>query len=238
MSEQTTVESRRSATGGAGEAPSASGARRTASRAAARTTSAAGEQGRQVASAARGQSRQVADLAAERGRGVVEASKSDAREVVGTAREQASQVKQELAEQGRNLLDQSRSQLQVQAQTQTERLADSVRRLGMEAEALAEGRPEEAGSCRDLAQQAAERLQGWADDLETRGVQGVVDDLTDFARQRPGAFLVGAAAVGFAMGRLLRNGAASGGGSETGELEQGSVSVGGAGRRTVRARAG
>lgn len=236
MSEQTTFESRPSTTGQGRRASSATGARRTASRAAARTTSTARAQGRDLASTTRGQSRQVADLAAERGRGVVEASKRDAREVVDAAREQATQVKEELAEQGRNLLQESRSQLQLQAQTQTERVAESLRRLGTEAEALAEGRPEEAGRWRELTQQAAERLQDWADDLEARGVQGLVDDVADLARDRPGVFLLAAAAVGFGVGRLVRNGKASGGGSETSEIEP-AVGTSGGGRRTGRVRA-
>ena len=45
--------------------------------------------------------------------------------------------------------------------------------------------------------------------MEQGGAQGVVDDVTRFARRRPGAFLAGAAGVGFVVGRLVRAGAAS-----------------------------
>jgi len=211
MSEQRTREPRMPASTTGTGATKATSARRTASRATARTRSVASRQGSELASTAKGEGQQVAGVAAERSREVVEASKRDAREVVDTAKEQASQVKQELAVQSRNLLDQSRTQLQVQAQTQTDRLADNLRRFGAEAEALADGRPEEAGATRDFVRQTAERLQGWADDLDERGVEGVIDDLADFARQRPGVFLLGAAAVGFGVGRLLRNGAAASG---------------------------
>jgi hypothetical protein len=45
--------------------------------------------------------------------------------------------------------------------------------------------------------------------MEQGGAQGVVDDVTRFARRRPGVFLAGAAGMGFVVGRLVRAGAAS-----------------------------
>ncbi|MCA1842277.1 MAG: hypothetical protein LC792_03630 [Actinobacteria bacterium] len=194
--------------------PAGTGGR--ASSAASRTTSVAGRQGREVAETTRAQSREVAGSAVDRGRQVVEASKGDARQVVGTARQQAVQVRQELAVQSRRLVDQTRSQVHEQAETQAERLASGLRQLGQQTEARAQDRPEEAGSFGDFVGQAGDRLQEWADDLEARGLEGVVEDVSELARRRPGVFLAGAVVVGFGVGRLLRNGAAS----SDGELEE------------------
>ena len=56
----------------------------------------------------------------------------------------------------------------------------------------------------DLAQQAGERANAVASWLEEREPGHVVDEITRFARQRPGAFLAVAAGAGFLVGRLGR----------------------------------
>ena len=56
----------------------------------------------------------------------------------------------------------------------------------------------------DLAQQAGERTNAVASWLEEREPGHVVDEITRFARQRPGAFLAAAAGAGFLVGRLGR----------------------------------
>ena len=48
-----------------------------------------------------------------------------------------------------------------------------------------------------------------ADRLNSKGFDGVVDDVQAFARRRPGAFLAIAAATGFVAGRLFRGAQAS-----------------------------
>ena len=42
--------------------------------------------------------------------------------------------------------------------------------------------------------------------LEDRGIEGVVDDVSRFARRRPGVFLLAAAGAGFVVGRFVRSG--------------------------------
>jgi hypothetical protein len=51
---------------------------------------------------------------------------------------------------------------------------------------------------------AADRVYGVIDDIQTRGLTAVLDDVQSFARRRPGAFLVGAALAGFGIGRAVR----------------------------------
>lgn len=173
----------------------------------------AGEQGQQVASTATRQGKEVAGAAGDQ-----------AREVAGVVRDQAAQLTQELSAQGRTLYEETRQQIESQAETQTQTLAQSLHRLGNETQALAEGRPAEAGSLATYAQQCADRLHQVASDIEDRGVEGLIEDVGDFARRRPGAFLLGAAVIGFGGGRLIRAG--SGGTPETGGRGNGSQSTG------------
>ncbi|WP_225804524.1 hypothetical protein [Streptomyces sp. NK15101] len=154
-----------------------------------------------------------------------------AAEVGGTAKEQAANVVGEATAQARSLVDDLRGQLQGQAQSQTERLAENVRQLAQELREMSEGgKPDStmAGVARQLAdggEQAAARI-------ERRGPDGLVGDLQDFARRRPGAFLAGAAVAGFLVGRTGKGvGAASstdaggdeGGGSAAPERTAGGV---------------
>ena len=181
--------------------PSTAGAARSAGR---DVASSAAEQGQQVASAAAEEGQQVASAAVEEGQQVATAAVTQARDLAGTAREEAAQVGEELSEQARSLLEETRGQLQDQAQTQVERLSETLRRFGAQGQALAEGRPSQAGPLPAYVRDAAGRLEQLADDVDTRGVEGLVDDLQSFARRRPGVFLLGAAAVGFGVGRLIR----------------------------------
>jgi hypothetical protein len=144
------------------------------------------------------QTRQVAGMAAE-----------GAKDVVQTAKDQAAEVGTEIKEQGRDVVNQARSQLRGQADDQTQQIAGKLRELGDEMRALVDGRPEQAQNVRGYADQAAGKLSELAGRLESRGFDGVVDDVKSFARRRPGAFLAGAAVAGMAVGRLLRNSSGS-----------------------------
>lgn len=199
------------------------------------------EQGRRVASAAAGraedvastvteESKRVATTAVQEGQEIARTAASQATDVAGTAREQAAQVSAELSNQARTLIEDTRTGIQEQAQTQTQVLADSVRRLGDEARALAEGRPEQAGVLADYVSQAAERLTSMARQIEERGPEGLVDEVKTLARTRPGTFVLGAAVAGFGIGRLLR-GAKEAGGEEDATAVQAPMAAGG--RRTL-----
>ena len=92
----------------------------------------------------------------------------------------------------------------MQAQARTERAAQGLRNLSDQLQALAEGRPQEAGNLADVARNARGRVTQVADRLEAGGVDGALDDLALFARRRPWAFLGLCAAGGFVLGRVVR----------------------------------
>jgi hypothetical protein len=56
----------------------------------------------------------------------------------------------------------------------------------------------------EIVQHAGQRTEAVASWLEDREPGHVLDEVTRFARQRPGAFLAAAAAAGFLVGRLGR----------------------------------
>lgn len=183
------------------------------------------QRGEAAVATAQQQGQQVKSAAVEQGQHVASEASDQARQVAGTAREQAAQITQEVTMHGRDLYDETRQQLQEQAETQTQTLAQALHRWGDEAQALVDGRPEEAGTMAEYAQQWSDKLHDVGSAIETRGVDGLLEEVQDLARRRPGAFLLGAALIGFGGGRLIRSasdssdGSAGSGGGPRGELE-------------------
>ena len=164
--------------------------------------------GQGVATAARDRGQQVASTAVERSQRVAAVARKDASDLAGSAREQAGRVTDEVRAQGRQLVDDTRRELQAQCAVQAARATGSLRRLSSEAGALAEGRPRDAGSVGHYVEEAADRLDAWAETLDAMGVDGAVREAADFAKRRPAVFVAGAAVAGLAVGRLLRAGRA------------------------------
>jgi hypothetical protein len=77
----------------------------------------------------------------------------------------------------------------------------------------------QSGLGAELARQAADRMHGAASWLERREPADLLDEVRNFARRRPGAFLIGAAVAGLAAGRLTR-GLTAGGQSQQGQRQQ------------------
>ncbi len=142
--------------------------------------------------------------AAERAGQVAGVARDEARDVAGDAREEAKAVASEAATQVHNVVDSTRSALRTQARESTERASGALGDLGSQFRALAEGDREGAGALGRYADEAGARLRTMADRLNSKGFDGVVDDVQVFARRRPGTFLAIAAATGFVAGRLFR----------------------------------
>jgi hypothetical protein len=186
------------------------------------TTTRVGEEGTRAARVATGRSRQVAGeaseeaqnvaaAAAEKGGELVRSAKDDARQIAASVWSRGGEVTEQLSTQGRSLMQETRAQVQAQARTGTERTASTLRQFGEQAQALAEGRPEDAPQLSeyvwkvaDSCYGAADRIYGLADDIEQRGLGGVLEDVQTFARRRPGTFLLGAVVLGFGVGRLVK----------------------------------
>jgi hypothetical protein len=166
--------------------------------------------GPSTAQAASDQAQEVASTAAERGKAVVGATSDQAQQVMATARDQASQVTHQASVQASKVVDDVKTHLQGQASDQTDQMGEVLGRLAGQLEALADGRPQDAGPAADLVRQAAGQVGRVAARTKEGGFDGAVADLQRFARRRPVVFLAGAMTAGLALGRLLRAGRESG----------------------------
>ncbi|GIF53782.1 hypothetical protein DFJ67_5656 [Asanoa ferruginea] len=124
-------------------------------------------------------------------------------DVVSTAKDQVGQVAHETARQARDLYGTTRAQLRDQAGAQQKRAAGGIRSLGDEIRSMADKGGQD-GPASELARQASGRISDVADWIEAREPGQVVDEVKQFARRHPGAFLAGAAVLGVLAGRLTR----------------------------------
>jgi hypothetical protein len=129
------------------------------------------------------------------------AAKEGAREVAGTVKEQGREVTREARDQARSVVSDLRGSVTGQARTQNQRLADGLRQASDQFGQMATDDGSPAGRIVTQLGQSGRRA---ADYLEDRGPEGMLDDVQEFARRKPGTFLLIAAAAGFAIGRLGR----------------------------------
>jgi hypothetical protein len=127
-----------------------------------------------------------------------------AKEVAGEATAQTKAVVIQAKQQVEGLVSQTKSEVRQQAEDRSAQAASGLRTLSEQVAALADGRPDSAGQLPRYLEDVQEYVHGWASRLEQRGPQGVIDDMSRFARRRPGLFLAGAVGAGFVAGRLVR----------------------------------
>lgn len=147
--------------------------------------------------------RSTADVAKDQAAEVAGTARDAGKHVAGVAGEQVGEVASEATHQVRQLVQQTRGELTEQAATQQQRVAGGLRSLSKELRAMAQG-SDQAGMATDLVHQASDRTNAVASWLEQREPGHVLDEVTRFARQRPGTFLALAAGAGLLVGRLGR----------------------------------
>jgi hypothetical protein len=130
------------------------------------------------------------------------------REVAGEVGEQAKAVASEAKRQLDQVVTQGREEVRQQMDQRNAQMAEQLRTLSQQFSALAQGNTSEAGPLLGYVNDAQTQVQRLAMRLESGGPQGVVDDISRFARRRPGLFLISAMGAGFLTGRVLRAGAA------------------------------
>jgi hypothetical protein len=150
----------------------------------------------------------------DRATDVATTARDEARGVAGDVRDEAAAVVSEAGTQARALADEARHALRQQASDGTSRAAGAVDQLAGNLRALADGNAEQAGELRRYARDLGDRLGGVAGRMQERGLDGLVDDVQNFAHRRPGLFLAAAAGAGFAAGRLFRGAKADADSSE------------------------
>jgi len=150
-----------------------------------------------------------ASVARQEASNVASGATESAKAVAGEASTQIKNVAQQAKTQLSDLMGQTKDEVRQQAQAKGEQAAGGLRSLSQQLEALASGRPEEAGQLTSYLDDARERVMGFATTLEQRGPQGMLEDIARYARRKPGTFLLMSGAAGFFVGRLVRAGAAA-----------------------------
>jgi hypothetical protein len=149
------------------------------------------------------------DALAAKAAGVASTGAAAAKDAASEAATQVKVVAGEAKRQVATVVDQARHELSQQADERTRQAAGGLRTLADQAQALADGRPAEAGPLAGYLGDAQQRVTAFAERLESGGPQGLLDDVTGFARRRPLVFLAAAAGAGFIVGRLARAGHAA-----------------------------
>jgi len=140
----------------------------------------------------------------QQGTQTAQGAKHAGQRVAHTAMEQGRQVVQETRDKACGMADQAQTQLQQQVGEQQKRAAGSLHDLGEQLRSMAD-KTEQSGLATDLVQQASGRVEQVADWMDRREPGQALDDVRNFARRHPGAFLTGAAIAGVMVGRLTRN---------------------------------
>jgi hypothetical protein len=152
---------------------------------------------------------ELAQVAAQQASKVASSVGESTKQVAGEAAAQASAVVGQAKEQIQSLVGQTKGELDAQLSSKGEQMAGGLRNLAGQLDALAQGRPTEAGPLTGYVQEARSKVDGFVRRLDEAGPQGLMSDLASFARRRPGAFLAGAAVLGFVVGRAVRAGTAA-----------------------------
>ncbi|WP_066373066.1 hypothetical protein [Herbidospora mongoliensis] len=138
--------------------------------------------------------------------GTVERAKSAAADTASEAKEQVRNVGGEMRTQAGQAADQLRGRIREQADAQSRRAAQGVRTWADDLTTMTEsGKPD--SPVHGVLNHVAGTGHKAADYLENRGIGGAATDVQNFARKRPGLFLVGALAAGFVAARLAKAGA-------------------------------
>ncbi|WP_419707072.1 hypothetical protein [Promicromonospora sp. NFX87] len=125
------------------------------------------------------------------------------RETVRDAKERARDVAHEAGDRTRGLVDRTRNELGSQVASQQQHLAGGLRALGDELSQMSSG-TQDPGYATDLVQRAGEATGHVAQWIEDREPGDVLHEVEDFARRRPGMFILMAAGAGLLVGRFLR----------------------------------
>lgn len=126
--------------------------------------------------------------------GAAAQAQQKAQEVAGQAKEQAQQTAGQAKSQLRTQVDQRSTQAGEQISTQAgdiRTVADTLREQGKDKPA-------------QLAEQAASRLEGVGSYLSDSDADRILNDVEDFARQRPWAVIAGGIGLGFLASRFLK----------------------------------
>lgn len=150
--------------------------------------------------------------AKDEARGLAQDGKDSAMHVADTAKREAGEVVEEAKERASNLFDELGTDIRDQAATQQEKISGNLREISDELRSMLDS-SDASGTAATLVEQASRHSGNAADWLGGKEPGDLVNEVKDFARRRPGAFLGLALGAGLLVGRITRN---AGGGTDAG----------------------
>lgn len=147
-----------------------------------------------TAEAARGAASEVAGEATSAAADVKDTVKTEVGSVVTDAKDKAGAV-----------LRTSQDELRSQAESKAKDLSSTLDTAARQLSSMADAADDPSSMVAQLSRTAAEQLRKQGQRLEQGGLEGLASDAKRFARNRPGAFMLGSIAAGFAVGRLAKH---------------------------------
>ena len=136
----------------------------------------------------------------EVGHSALETARDAGTDVASTARDEVRHVADEAVDQAHRVTADVKQRVRDEAERQHGNLTGRVGQFASELYAMAAERPETPA--RELITLLADRSTAFAEYLDKNGPEKALTELQDFARRRPGTFIVAAVAAGFVVGRL------------------------------------
>lgn len=144
--------------------------------------------------AARGAASEVAGEATSAAADVKDAVKTEVGSVVSDAADRAGAV-----------LRTAQEEIRTQAESKAKDLSSTLDTAARQLATMADAADDPNSMVAQLSRTAADQLRKQGRRLEEGGLEGVATDAKRFARNRPGAFMLGSIAAGFAVGRLAKH---------------------------------
>jgi len=132
--------------------------------------------------------------------GTPDTPQSAVAKVTEPVKEQFAAAKEQVSGRAGQAAGDVREQLRARAEDQQGRWAGRLRQSADELKAMADGRDESPTTT--IVSGLAARARTLADRVENRSPENLLQEVQDYARRRPGTFLLAAVAAGFIAGRV------------------------------------
>jgi hypothetical protein len=114
-------------------------------------------------------------------------------------------VADEARQQGRELMGETKERLRKEADRQTGRTASGLKSMSSELHSMADNSEQPASGVATWVRRGADEIDSFANRLDRDGIDGVVREVSDFARRNPTTFLLTTFGAGLLVGRLMKN---------------------------------
>lgn len=159
--------------------------------------------GPSAAAAAKDKAAETAQDAAGRAQQVASTAKGEVGNTAQVAVDEVKHVAAEVSTQAKDLFSGAAGQLNEQAGTQKQRLAELLRSFTDELQQMADS-SKSSGPATQLVRQIASRAESLHAQIDGHEPSALLDQGRSYARRSPGSFLLGSLAAGIVAGRLTR----------------------------------